>query len=272
VYEDLAQGERALRRAFERAASRIAPAGTELVSPERPSGELYDLRRGWACRVRELPDGRRVIPEIHAPGDLVGLDAAMRTRPASAVVTLEPATVRALDAQAVSRLLMLPSSAVYLAWLMSEAQLRAERRADMIARFEARERIAAMLLDLYDRLGRRELIQTTSYNLPLTQQQIGDHLGLTVVHVNRTLRQLREEKIVAVDSHVVMIRDLARLRQLASGEVGSGSEAAMVSATTFFERLSRRPLSERQGGEGDLAHKTDLAAGNRAPGAHRRTR
>ena len=61
------------------------------------------------------------------------------------------------------------------------------------------------------------MISRTTYNLPLTQEQIADHLGLTLVHVNRTLRRLREERIVLVDRQVVIIMDLERLRAFAQG-------------------------------------------------------
>ena len=71
-----------------------------------------------------------------------------------------------------------------------------------------------MLLDIYERLRRRELINRPSFNLPFTQEQIADHRGLTLVHVNRTLRRLREEHLVLVDRQVVVITDLDRLRVL----------------------------------------------------------
>ena len=51
----------------------------------------------------------------------------------------------------------------------------------------------------------------------LTQEQVGGHLGLTLVHVNRTLRRLREERIVLVDRQVVVIMDLDRLGEFAHG-------------------------------------------------------
>jgi CRP/FNR family transcriptional regulator len=252
LYEDLAQGERELRQMFREAPSRIAPAGMVLIAPERPNQSLYALHRGWACRIREWPDGRRIVPEIYVPGDLIGFETALRTRPADEVVAIQPVTVQALDAEIVSGLLARRSTATYLAWLISETQRRAERRADRLARFDAQERLAEMLVDLHERLRRRELVTAGSFNLPLTQQQIADHLGLTVVHVNRTLRLLREAKIAIVDKHVVMIRDMVRLRQLASREMSAtAGKAATVSGTVADERLSHplQPAGAAAGGE-----------------------
>jgi hypothetical protein len=87
--------------------------------------------------------------------------------------------------------------------LLIEARRRSEELAARIARLEAPERVAAMLIDLYDRLRRRRLIARSTYNLQLTQQQIGDHLGLTGAHVK---------------GYVVIIRGMPRLRKLARGE------------------------------------------------------
>jgi CRP/FNR family transcriptional regulator len=252
LYEDLAQGERELRRMFREAPSRIAPAGTVLIAPERPSQALYALHGGWACRIREWPDGRRIVPEIYVPGDLIGIEAALRTRPADEVVAIQPVTVQALDAEAVPGLLARRSTATYLAWLISEAQRRAERRADRLARFDAQERLAEMLVDLHERLRRRELVTAGSFNLHLTQQQIADHLGLTVVHVNRTLRLIREEKIAIVDKHVVMIRDMARLRQLASRETSSAAGGEATTPEAVVERLPHSLQPAEDGAEGEL--------------------
>jgi hypothetical protein len=74
-----------------------------------------------------------------------------------------------------------------------------------------------LLLDIHDRLKRRDLISRPTFNLPLTQEQIGDHLGLTVVHVNRTLRRLREERVLMMDRQVVIIHDLDALREIGEG-------------------------------------------------------
>jgi len=100
---------------------------------------------------------------------------------------------------------------------MAEARWRGDRLATSIGRLDAQGRISVLLLDLYDRLRRHGLISRMTYNLPLTQEQMADHLGLTLVHVNRTLRRLREERIVLVDRQVVIIMDLERLREFAQG-------------------------------------------------------
>ena len=72
-----------------------------------------------------------------------------------------------------------------------------------------------MVLDFYKRLSSRRLITSMLYNLPLTQNQIGSYLGLTVVHVNRVLRSLRDESVVNLEKYCVTILNLEQLTKLA---------------------------------------------------------
>jgi hypothetical protein len=110
-----------------------------------------------------------------------------------------------------------PSITLRMMAIIAEVGWRAERLAASIGRLDAQSRLGVFLLDIYDRLRQRGLVSRPSYNLPLTQKQIADHLGLTLVHVNRTLRLLREERIVDVDRQVVIIADIERLREVALG-------------------------------------------------------
>lgn len=82
-----------------------------------------------------------------------------------------------------------------------------------------------MLLDFHTRLRRRKLILGSIYNLPLTQGQIGNYLGLTVVHINRVLRSLRAERIVDLEKHSVTILDRERLAIMARKEGAASSRA-----------------------------------------------
>jgi hypothetical protein len=82
-----------------------------------------------------------------------------------------------------------------------------------------------MVLDFYTRLRRRKLVMGSTYNLPLTQVQIGQYLGLTMVHVNRVLRALRDERIVNLERHCVTILDLERLTSLTPSEMMTGANA-----------------------------------------------
>jgi CRP/FNR family transcriptional regulator, anaerobic regulatory protein len=86
-----------------------------------------------------------------------------------------------------------------------------------LGRGSADERTAAMLLDFRGRLSwlsRARSIDT--FRLPMTQQEIGDYLGLTVVHVNRVLRRFRETKLATVKGGTAVIHDATALQRIAS--------------------------------------------------------
>lgn len=122
------------------------------------------------------------------------------------------------------------SIALYIFWLLGRRQRRADRRLAANTRLEPQARLSMMMLDFYARLRGRELAPAARYNLPLTQPQIGDYLGLSAVHVNRVLRSLREERVLNLEKNCVTILDLKRLRKLAYDEEVVNS--AMSSAST----------------------------------------
>jgi CRP-like cAMP-binding protein len=83
-----------------------------------------------------------------------------------------------------------------------------------LGRLSAYERIADWLLEMYERLGSAGLTRGNSFEMPLTQETLADALGLTTVHVNRTLQSLRLNGVLSVYARTVVLHDLASLEQL----------------------------------------------------------
>jgi CRP/FNR family transcriptional regulator, anaerobic regulatory protein len=193
------------------------PGETLIAAGELPP-YVYQLRTGLAYQSTWFPDGRRAIIDIFTPGNVVGLETILSLRASGSVAAAGPIKYFAVDAHSLHQLLEDREIALCFTSLLVEARRRSEEQSARIARLEAAERVAAMLIDLYDRLRRRRLIARSTFNLRLTQQQIGDHLGLTKEHVNRVLRWFAREDIAFVDRHVVIIRDMPRLQRLARGE------------------------------------------------------
>ena len=123
--------------------------------------------------------------------------------------------------------------------LLAEARCRIERLATTVLRLDAQARIAAFILDMYERPRRHGLTNELSFNLALTQDEMADHLGLTLVHVNRTLRRMREDRLVDVDRQVVIITNLQGLRELLRGL----PEPAYVPSPTVNRHAIRTPFS-----------------------------
>jgi CRP/FNR family transcriptional regulator, anaerobic regulatory protein len=159
-------------------------------SLEPTEGVIYRLRAGWAYQCRELGKSHGAIIDIYLPGDILGLD---KTRPLNEMLTLTSVTVEKIEAEiALIDLMTSPHTALYICWLLSQRQRRADRRLMAMSCLDARSRLARMVFDFYTRLRRRKLVAALNFNLPLTQLQIGNYLGLTEVHVDRVLRSLRD--------------------------------------------------------------------------------
>ena len=114
--------------------------------------------------------------------------------------------------------------------LLAEVCWRLEWFARIVSRLSARERVAAFFVGIYERLCRRGLTNGSSFNLPLTQKQIADHLGLSLEHLNRSLRQMRQEHLMTFDrDQVVTIENISSLSDLIRGP----AEPAHVRAPYF---------------------------------------
>ena len=192
--------------------------GTELVSRGEPIERAQVVRDGWAVRSKTLPDGRRQIIDFVLPGNLIGLYAHVSPVAEETVTALTPMITAPFDPD---RMLQLftdhPRLASSLAWMGArEDQILAERLVSM-GRRSAYERLAHIFLELWERLRIRGLAGNGRLPIPLTQSTLADALGLSVVHVNRTLSQLARAGLVEVKKRerMLVILDHQRLRDAA---------------------------------------------------------
>ena len=157
------------------------------------------LVAGWACRQRLLADGRRQIVSFVLPGDL--LDPTLRPRlpsPCAAVALTAAATVDAAPlVRQAERADAANSGIAQAIRLMCGSDVMLLRDHIMrLGRQTAYERMLHLLLELHDRLRTVGLVEGGRFDLPLTQEVLADALGLSIVHVNRTLQQIRREGLV----------------------------------------------------------------------------
>lgn len=149
------------------------------------------INRGVAYRASVLPDSRRSISEIVLAMDITGIDHAVLGQPNHEIIAANALGYRMLNAAKIRELMRDYRIALRILALAAEARWRTDRHIMAITRLDARSRIAGMKLGIYERLRRQELISRPTFNLPLTQDQIADHLGITMVHISRMLRKLR---------------------------------------------------------------------------------
>lgn len=198
---------------------RIVRRNRDIVSEGRSYEMMFVLREGSAIRYRVLRDGRRQILNILLPGDFVGFPGCFFDTALYAITTLSDAVVCPVPfALLIGLFERRPRLAATIFWSFAcEAAIYAEHLID-IGRRSAIERVAHFLLEMLNRLRVVGLADEKSYRMPLTQELIADALGLSVPHVNRTLRQLRDDGLVTIEDQRVVINDLEALSALADFE------------------------------------------------------
>jgi CRP/FNR family transcriptional regulator, anaerobic regulatory protein len=211
----LIRGEAILRQAMRPADTRRQ--GAVLIKTGEESGTVYLLEAGWVARTRTTENGRRQIIMVFLPGDLMGLKSMLLEQQPETIECLTNARVRTINHEQL-RELVAQHHAVSLRVMfqLAEDERRLHNWVTALGKGHADERIATLLLDLRGRLHQAGLANGDGFHMPMTQQEIADHLGLTLVHVNRVLRRLRESGVVTVQHKAVKVDEMARLSQLAA--------------------------------------------------------
>lgn len=174
------------------------------------------MHQGWAITHRTLEDGRRQILDFVIPGDFC--DPCVFVTPVAGF-TVTTVTHCSWTPVAGSALLDLiaesPRIGTMLWWLEAQEQSLLRDHLLAIGRMNAEERLARLICELWTRLKNVELDIADGFEWPVNQEVIADATGLSVVHVNRTLRRLEREGIIDRSNHVYHIHDPERLRRIA---------------------------------------------------------
>jgi len=214
-YDRLSEAERQL---LEQATvrQRAVAKGEDLVREgDRPSESLF-LITGFAARYNLLRKGKRQITALHVPGDFVDLHSFLVKTMDHSVMAITPCTLGVVPHDALrtitetqphlSRLLgvhVAVDAAIHRRWIVS------------IGRQSALEHAAHLFCEMFARLQAVGLAEDDIFKLPLTQAELGDTLGLSTVHVNRIIQELRSEGVITWRGDTVVITDWPRLQQIA---------------------------------------------------------
>ena len=167
---------------------------------------------GWAARYKLLPDGQRQITAFLIPGDFCDLHITILKKMDHSILALTPTTVASIPAEEMEELpLQRPMLARALWWstLVDEAVLR--EWLVSAGRRSAYEALAHLLCELHARLSRVGLVADERFELPITQEELADAIGITAVHVNRMLQRLRRQGLVQWLERKLTILDSAAL-------------------------------------------------------------
>ena len=192
-------------------------ARAAIVEEGSRNEQLYTMLSGWAFRHKTLPDGRRQILNFLLPGDLVGLQARLFDEAEHGIESLTDVVLCCFSRERVWEIFRdHPRIAFDVTWLGAREEALVDDGLLSTGRRTALERTAALLLQLHDRargvgLGR----DGGGVELPLTQVHLADALGLSYVHVNRTMQSLRRLGMVTLAAGVLRLPKPDTLRRIA---------------------------------------------------------
>jgi CRP-like cAMP-binding protein len=191
---------------------RVVEARRDLAAEGERPGFVHVVLDGWAAAYKSLSDGKRQIVGFFVPGDICDANVFVLARMDHSIGAVTRLKVAMISISEMARLTLerprltqalwweaLVTSAVRREWILSIGQRNAYGR------------IGHLLIELYLRLKAVGRVQESRCDFPLTQNDLADATGLTAVHVNRTLQDLRRDGLIELERKQLKILDLARL-------------------------------------------------------------
>ena len=198
--------------------------GTQSLVQGSISPHVYTLLAGVLFRYRILEDGRRQIVNFVFPGDLIGLQGAMDDPLLHGCEALTDATLCVFSRDRIVQLFSeQPRLGYDLIWLAAKEESALEEHLVSIGRRTAQERLVYLAIFLVERGIATGLVKRSSLQISITQSQISDTLGLSLVHTNRTLQALRRKELVNWSLTSISIPDMELACEFAQYEGNAGS-------------------------------------------------
>ncbi|MEQ8480515.1 MAG: Crp/Fnr family transcriptional regulator [Hoeflea sp.] len=185
--------------------------GDEFIHDGEPMRITFLLRRGWVIRYKITPGGRRLIIGVSLPGDFIGLHTSFSHQSiysASALTKVSLALIEPVRILEIHR--RFPVLASGLDWMtVRHSNILSEHKVSLGAR-SAAQRILHFFLELWTRLEQVSIANSKGFELELTQEQIADCMGLSTVHVNRSISYLSKENLVRIEKGFVSFPQVSR--------------------------------------------------------------
>lgn len=215
VRDTLSQEERAVLEGAIADVREIGPDQDLVREGSRPTASTL-LLEGYTIRYHILADGKRQISAVHITGDFLDLHSFLIRKMDHNVATLSPCRVAMVPHVALREITEKYPHLTRILWLSTliDAAIHREWVVSM-GRRSAVARLAHLACELYVRLQQVERTDGPSFHFPVTQIELGDLLGLSVVHVNRSLQDLRASGALSWHDERVRVLDWDRLKQIA---------------------------------------------------------
>ena len=191
------------------------PANSDIVLPGAEFEHAVLVASGLVGRFLQLSDGRRQTTAIHLPGDLADLHRVATPRAGSALEALTNAAIVRVPGHELRAVALASPTITQAFWVYAAVDAAILARWAANLRRDAKARMAHLLCEVGTRMEYAGQGERSEFLFELTQGQIGDALGLTPVHVNRTLKALRTAGAIEAEGRIVRIPDWPRLAAIA---------------------------------------------------------
>lgn len=188
-------------------------AKVDLIREGDAPRSIYVILDGWACHYRTLENGRRQIVDFAVPGDLCDLNLFILDRMDHSICAITRLKVAEVGREVLHRVVThFPNITTALWWVELVSKSIHREWIVNVGQRSARERIAHLFCEMFLRLESVGLADGFSCDFPLTQNDIAETTGLTAVHVNRTLQELRREGLIVLERQKLKVPDMLALQ------------------------------------------------------------
>lgn len=189
--------------------------GSDILSLGDRPNYVYVIESGWAARYTVRRNGTRRVTGFMLPGDFCGIHAVTGEAMEHAIIALTECEVARVQASIIEEAIAVSPAigkALWRAKLTDEAILRMW----LLNSQDAETALAHLICELHARAEAIGAVHDNRFLVPVIQEQLGDALGITAVHANRMMKQLRLSGLVHFEGHVIFIPDIDALRSACS--------------------------------------------------------
>jgi CRP-like cAMP-binding protein len=193
-----------------------ASPGEDLIAEGDRPVSVRMILSGWACRYKTLEDGRRQIVNFALPGDVCDSQIYLVSQMDHSIGALTPVAYADIERRRFEELIAGDRTVAEAFWCEALVMNAIQREWVInIGRRDALERVAHLFCELFERLRWVDLVERDSCNFPVTQMDMADATGLSIVHLNRTLQALRGAGLITLRERSLTFHDLGALRDVA---------------------------------------------------------
>jgi CRP-like cAMP-binding protein len=206
--------ERAIRDSV--AETRTVPADQLLIRAGQELSSSLMLLEGWLARSKDLPSGERQVTQLHVAGDFADLHGFTLKRLDHDVTTLTRCVVAVVPHERLRLITEHYPRLTWIYWMLTNVDAAITRELALsLGQRSAISRMGHLFCELHARLDAVGRARPDGYELPMTQRELAECLGLTVVHANRTLQELRRRGLVEFENRQLTILDRRGLEGVA---------------------------------------------------------